>query len=87
MCNKVASTYTYIVTRHILMVVLWPSGQSGSDLLNSRRKYAILGRGTQNKFADCGLKAAIIKGQYTTGIIQKKNILKYFARIRYVIAS
>ena len=79
MCNKVASTYTYIVTRHILMVVLWPSGQSGSDLLNSRRKYAILGRGTQNRFADSGLKAAIIRAQYTTGIIPNIFSLKYFS--------
>ena len=57
--------YIYIAERHILMAVLCPSGQSGSELLNSRRKYAILGRCTQNKFADSGLKAAIIKGQYT----------------------
>ena len=72
MCNKVGSTYTYIAARQALMPLLWPSGQSGSELLNSRRKNAILGKCTQNKFTDCGLKAAIIKGQYTTGIIPKK---------------
>ena len=43
MFYKLASTYLYIATRHILMALLWPSGQSGSELLNSRQKYAILG--------------------------------------------
>ena len=37
---------------------------------------------THNKFADNGLKAAIIMGQYTIGIIPKKNILKYFVNSR-----
>ena len=75
MSNKLGSTYTYIAERQALRPLLWPFVQSGSELLNSRRKYVILGRVTQNKFADWGLKAAIIKGQYTTGIIPKKNIL------------
>ena len=73
MFYKLVSTYLYIATRQALMPLLWPSGQSGSELLNSRRKYAILGRCTQNKFADSGLKAAIIKGQYTIGIIPQKK--------------
>ena len=83
MFYKLVSTYLYIATHQALMPLLWPSGQSGSELLNSRRKYVILSRGKQNKFIDSGLKAAIIKGQYTTGIIQK-NILKYFARVGFV---
>ena len=71
MFYNIVSTYLYIAMRHILMAVLWPSGQSGSELLNSRQKYAILGRCTQNKYADSGLKVAISNGQYTIGIIPK----------------
>ena len=40
-----------------------------------------------NKFPDNGLKAAIIKGQYTIGIIPKKNILKYFVMVGFVFWS
>ena len=69
MFYKLVSTYRYIATHQALMPLLWPSGQSGSELLNSRRKYVILGRCTQNKFADSGLKVATSNCQYTIGII------------------
>ena len=72
MFYKLVSTYLYIATRQALMALLWPSGQSGSELLNSIQKYTTLASCWHNIFADSGLKAAIIKGQYTTGIIPKK---------------
>ena len=85
MCNKVDSTYRYIAASQALMPLLWPPGQSGSELLNSRRKYAILGRVTQNKFADYGLKAATINGQYTTGNILNIFYFKIFCKARIYV--
>ena len=75
----------YIAARQALMPLLWPSGQSGSELLNSRRKYVFLVKATQNKFADCGLKAAIINGQYTTGNILNIFYFKIFCKARIYV--
>ena len=85
MCNKVGSTYTYIARRHILMAVLWPSGQSGSELLNSIQKYTTLASCWHNIFADSGLKAAIINGQYTTGNILNIFYFKIFCKARIYV--
>ena len=85
MRNKVGSTYTYIATRHILITLLWPSGQSGSELLNSIQKYTPLASCWHNIFADSGLKAAIINGQYTTGNILNIFYFKIFCKARIYV--
>ena len=80
MFYKLVSTYLYIATHQALMPLLWPSGQSGSELLNSIQKYTTLASCWHNIFADSGLKAAIINGKYTTGNILKKFYFKIFCK-------
>ena len=85
MCNKVGSTYKYIASRQALMPLLWPSGQSGSELLNSIQKYTTLASCWHDIFADSGLKAAIINGQYTTGNILNIFYSKIFCKARIYV--
>ena len=53
--------------------------------INSIQKYTTLASCWHNIFADSGLKAAIINGQYTTDIILNIFYLKIFCKARIYV--
>ena len=72
MCYKVSSTSIYTQTCQLLMLVNRLQNSTDADLAYYWASDIRFDTSGDNKFSDNGLKAAIIKGQYTTGIIPKK---------------
>ena len=80
MFYKVSPTYRYNATRQLILLVNRLQNSTDADLAYywaSDIRFDTFG---DNKFADNGSKAAIIKGQYTTGIITKKKYFKIFCK-------
>ena len=82
MFNKVGSTYPYIATRQAFLLVNRLQNSTRADLAYYRASDIGFDTCSQSKFADYGLKAAIINGQYTTGNILNIFYFKIFCKAR-----
>ena len=80
--NKVSSTYRYTATRQLILLVNRLQNSTDADLAYYWASDIRFDTSSDNKFADNGLKAAIIKGQYTMGIIPYIFSLKIFCKGR-----
>ena len=79
MFYKLASTYRYNATRQLILLVNRLQNSTDADLAYYWASDISFAPSSDNKFADNGLKATIIMGQYTTVIIPKSFSLKYFS--------
>ena len=82
MCYNVGSTYPFIAMRQAFLVVKRLQNLTRADLAYYWASDIRFDTSGQNKFADYGLKAAMINGQYTIRIIPYIFSLKIFCKGR-----
>ena len=83
--NKVSSTYRYRATRQLLLLVNSLQNSTDAELAYYWASDISFDTSGNNKFADSGLKAAIIMGQYTIGIIPDIFYIKIFCKARIYV--